>query len=212
MSFSILTRVAAAAAASPAFQPCLTTWTWIIEHTSRVKEGRRQEGYNRPRKAASKRKDYEEWEARERDGRIIQAIWGPNDDINSVNGVIRANPKYRASIKPGTKIITKHSRVHRYRVHLPLVDTFSGYIVALLIHTVPFLPLPSPRFPRAPGYSNFDDRSPRMFVSPLRPACVHGLVGSPFRPCFRRMRWRRRGFFRMVTRDGGGNGVRFGGL
>lgn len=24
---------------------------------------------------------------------------------------------------------------------------------------------------RAPGYSNFDDRSPRMFVSPLRPAC-----------------------------------------
>lgn len=27
-------------------------------------------------------------------------------DINSVNAVIRANPKYRASIKPGTKIIT----------------------------------------------------------------------------------------------------------
>ena len=26
-------------------------------------------------------------------------------DINSVNAVIRANPKYRASIKPGTKII-----------------------------------------------------------------------------------------------------------
>lgn len=27
------------------------------------------------------------------------------EDINSVNAVIRANPKYRASIKHGTKII-----------------------------------------------------------------------------------------------------------
>lgn len=59
----------------------------------RRNRGRRIDGeYKRPRE-------------KERGRGVAREVAARQEDINSVNAVIRANPKYRASIKHGSKII-----------------------------------------------------------------------------------------------------------
>lgn len=110
-----------------------------------------------------------------------------HDDINSVNAVIRANPKYRASIKPGTKIITctGSARVpfHRFcsrgrrigPATLPsCIVTFLA--IFLLIPRPSFLPRRISR--RSSSLSVAPASSPppsiSLFSSSFRPACVRG--------------------------------------
>lgn len=44
-------------------------------------------------------------ETKRKERKREREVAAQQEDINSVNAVIRANPKYRASIKHGTKII-----------------------------------------------------------------------------------------------------------
>lgn len=55
--------------------------------------------------SGNKRETEREKGGRARRGKKERKVAARQEDINSVNAVIRTNPKYRASIKHGSKII-----------------------------------------------------------------------------------------------------------
>lgn len=106
MSFSVLSYPNRVPLGFASFQASTTTWTdnWTYIKGKRGSTTRRKRITSKTKRRRTN-KTWRLW--LEREERIIRP--GGNlrpkrrhDDINSVNAVIRTNPKYRASIKPGT--------------------------------------------------------------------------------------------------------------